>query len=234
MIGRRHLLCSDERREERNVDGSKDREMLGNREHRGGPGERLKRRAVIVRVATVAFPTSDRQEEIHSGFIEQQRQADVVVPRRRPPLRHRRHVSARRTIRAEKSELQRVLVVHRVASRTGPRLKHRRGFEGPPCYPCGNGVRLMKITRVEPILIAVPYTHGGPKLERVFGPGDRMGTLLVRIDTDAGITGWGESFGLSVSPVTQAALAHILASGCRARSRRYIRAHGRSIERYRV
>ena len=72
----------------------------------------------------------------------------------------------------------------------------------------------MKITNVEPILIAVPYSHGGPKLERVFGPGDRMGTLLVRIDTDAGITGWGESFGLSVSPVTQAALAHILAPLC--------------------
>jgi L-alanine-DL-glutamate epimerase-like enolase superfamily enzyme len=72
----------------------------------------------------------------------------------------------------------------------------------------------MKITNVEPVFIAVPYTHGGLKLERVFGPGDRMGTLLVRIDTDAGITGWGESFGLSVSPVTQAALAHILAPLC--------------------
>jgi len=72
----------------------------------------------------------------------------------------------------------------------------------------------MKITRVEPILIAVPYAHGGPKLERVFGPSDRMGTLLVRIDTDAGFTGWGEAFGLSVSPVTHAALTHVLAPLC--------------------
>jgi D-galactarolactone cycloisomerase len=72
----------------------------------------------------------------------------------------------------------------------------------------------MKITRVEPIFVAVPYTYGGPKLDRVFGPADRMGTLLVRIDTDMGITGWGEAFGLSVSPVTRTAIAQILAPLC--------------------
>jgi D-galactarolactone cycloisomerase len=72
----------------------------------------------------------------------------------------------------------------------------------------------MKITHVEPIRIAVPYAYGGPKLDRVFGPSDRMGTLLVRVDTDAGITGWGEAFGLSVSPVTHAALAHVLGPLC--------------------
>ena len=49
----------------------------------------------------------------------------------------------------------------------------------------------MKITRVEPILIAVPYEHGGPKPMRPFGPWTHMETLFVRIDTDAGITGWG-------------------------------------------
>ena len=52
----------------------------------------------------------------------------------------------------------------------------------------------MKITRVEPILIAVPYEHGGPKPMRPLGPWTHMETLFVRIDTDAGWVGWGEAF----------------------------------------
>ena len=58
----------------------------------------------------------------------------------------------------------------------------------------------MKITGVEPILIAVPYEHGGPKPMRPSGPWSHMETLLVRLDTDAGITGWGEAFGFAASP----------------------------------
>ncbi|MFZ1088028.1 MAG: hypothetical protein WAN75_01975 [Xanthobacteraceae bacterium] len=65
----------------------------------------------------------------------------------------------------------------------------------------------MKITRVEPILIAVPYEHGGPKPMRPLGPWTHMETLFVRIDTDAGLIGWGEAFGFAASPLTREALA---------------------------
>lgn len=72
----------------------------------------------------------------------------------------------------------------------------------------------MQITRVEPLLIAVPFTHGGPKPKRAAGSWDRMESLLVRIDTDAGVTGWGEAFGFAVSPVTRAAVSHVLGPIC--------------------
>jgi D-galactarolactone cycloisomerase len=72
----------------------------------------------------------------------------------------------------------------------------------------------LKITRVEPILLAVPYEMGGPKPKRVVGTWDKMECLLVRIDTDEGVTGWGEAFGFAVAPVTATAIAQVLAPMC--------------------
>jgi D-galactarolactone cycloisomerase len=75
----------------------------------------------------------------------------------------------------------------------------------------------MKITRVEPILIAVPYEHGGPKQMRPLGPWTHMETLFVRIDTDAGLTGWGEAFGFAASPLTREAILRVVAPLCTGR-----------------
>ncbi|HTV37314.1 MAG TPA: mandelate racemase/muconate lactonizing enzyme family protein [Xanthobacteraceae bacterium] len=72
----------------------------------------------------------------------------------------------------------------------------------------------MKITRVEPILIAVPYEHGGPKPMRPSGPWTHMETLFVRVDTDANITGWGEAFGFAASPLTREAITRAVAPLC--------------------
>ena len=72
----------------------------------------------------------------------------------------------------------------------------------------------MKIVAVEPILIAVPYEHGGPKPMRAGGAWATMDTLFVRVDTDAGITGWGEAFGFAVSPVTMTAITRIVGPLC--------------------
>lgn len=33
-----------------------------------------------------------------------------------------------------------------------------------------------------------------------------MDTLLVRVETDAGLTGWGEAFGCNANPATRAAI----------------------------
>jgi D-galactarolactone cycloisomerase len=72
----------------------------------------------------------------------------------------------------------------------------------------------MKITRVEPILIAVPYEHGGPKPMRPLGPWTHMETLFVRVETDAGLVGWGEGFGFAASPLTREAVARVVAPLC--------------------
>jgi D-galactarolactone cycloisomerase len=72
----------------------------------------------------------------------------------------------------------------------------------------------MRITRVEPILIAVPYEHGGPKPMRPLGPWTHMETLFVRVDTDAGLTGWGEAFGFAASPLSREAIVRVVAPLC--------------------
>src|SRR3954467_2572370 len=70
----------------------------------------------------------------------------------------------------------------------------------------------VKITRVEPILVAIPYDHGGPKVQRhaTGSHWDKQPILFVRGDTGEGITGWGEAFGHASSPVTITAVAEIV------------------------
>ena len=68
----------------------------------------------------------------------------------------------------------------------------------------------MKITRVETLVLNLPMVIDGatPML------GGRARTsidmLLVRIDTDAGVTGWGEAFGHRIFPATRAAIDTLL------------------------
>ena len=64
----------------------------------------------------------------------------------------------------------------------------------------------MKITAVESILLAVPYRSAGG-LQSIAGrPAAGLSMLLVRIETDQGITGWGEAFGHAVTPGTRTVL----------------------------
>jgi hypothetical protein len=72
----------------------------------------------------------------------------------------------------------------------------------------------VKITRVETIVLNLPMVIDGatPML------GGRARTsidmLLVRIETDAGITGWGEAFGHRIFPATRAAIDTLLGPMC--------------------
>src|SRR5436305_11330178 len=72
----------------------------------------------------------------------------------------------------------------------------------------------MKITRVETQVVTLPMVIAGatPKLR------DRAVTsidvLLVRVDTDGGVTGWGESFGHRIFPATRAAIDTVLGPMC--------------------
>lgn len=72
----------------------------------------------------------------------------------------------------------------------------------------------MKITRIEPILISVPYQHGGPPLKGDVRPWHKMDTLFIRVETDEGITGWGEGFGFGACRTTMAALTGLVEPIC--------------------
>ncbi len=76
----------------------------------------------------------------------------------------------------------------------------------------------MKITTIEAIPLASPFTHGGDGAgwdgdPAGSGGGDRpsLDVLLVRVETDGGITGWGDAFCYRCRRATQAALEDMVA-----------------------
>src|ERR1044072_5922287 len=69
----------------------------------------------------------------------------------------------------------------------------------------------MKITAVESILLTIPYRPSGG-LQSIAGrPSAGLNMLLVRLDTDDGVTGWGEAFGHGVSPASKTAFDTLVA-----------------------
>ena len=72
----------------------------------------------------------------------------------------------------------------------------------------------MKIVKVEPILIDVPLKLSGA-VPMSSGEARRsINTLLVKVETDEGLTGYGEAFGLAGAMATYAAVKHIVAPRC--------------------
>jgi L-alanine-DL-glutamate epimerase-like enolase superfamily enzyme len=71
----------------------------------------------------------------------------------------------------------------------------------------------MKIEKIETTVLRIPYTSGGPSDTEVWGgkAWQTADVLLVKISTDAGVTGWGEAFGYNVIPATKVAIDQILA-----------------------
>jgi L-alanine-DL-glutamate epimerase-like enolase superfamily enzyme len=69
----------------------------------------------------------------------------------------------------------------------------------------------MKIISVETILLRLPYESGGAT--RLIGgqPTNMLDMLLIRIDTDDGLTGWGEAFGHAAVRSTKTALDTMIA-----------------------
>jgi L-alanine-DL-glutamate epimerase-like enolase superfamily enzyme len=70
----------------------------------------------------------------------------------------------------------------------------------------------MKIARVEAIPLRVPFDHGGAKTAG-FGGVDwtRLDMLLVRVETDNGLGGWGEAFAYNCRRAVQAAVEDMVA-----------------------
>jgi D-galactarolactone cycloisomerase len=72
----------------------------------------------------------------------------------------------------------------------------------------------MKIRSVEPILISVPYRHGGPTPEGDARPWSTMDSLLVKVTTDDNVVGWGEAFGFGGCATTMTAIDTLIAPIC--------------------
>jgi D-galactarolactone cycloisomerase len=73
----------------------------------------------------------------------------------------------------------------------------------------------MKITAIETIVVNMPMLIEGDVLPKASGAArTSMDTLLVRIDTDEGVSGWGEGFGHRIFTATKAALDSFIAPMC--------------------
>ena len=69
----------------------------------------------------------------------------------------------------------------------------------------------MKIVAVESSVVSAPYEMGGPHPLFAGQLWDRMEILLVKVETDDGLVGWGEAFGHAAIPATKAALDSVVA-----------------------
>src|SRR3954471_11953098 len=69
----------------------------------------------------------------------------------------------------------------------------------------------MKIRAIESILVKIPYESGGPKWIVAGATLATLDTLYVRVETDEGVTGWGEAFGHNVCAGTRAVLDTLVA-----------------------
>ena len=69
----------------------------------------------------------------------------------------------------------------------------------------------MLITAIESSVVSIPFSMGGPRPLFAGQPWDWLEILLVRVETEDGLVGWGEAFGHAAIPATKAALDGIVA-----------------------
>ena len=61
----------------------------------------------------------------------------------------------------------------------------------------------MRIAAIETSVVSLPFAMGGPHPLFAGRPWDRMDILLVKVETEDGLAGWGEAFGHLVNAGTQ-------------------------------
>jgi L-alanine-DL-glutamate epimerase-like enolase superfamily enzyme len=69
----------------------------------------------------------------------------------------------------------------------------------------------MKIVRVEAVPLSIPCRYGADAMVLGSGGWRALDSCLVRVDTDAGITGWGEAFSYSCRRAVAAAVKDMIA-----------------------
>ena len=67
----------------------------------------------------------------------------------------------------------------------------------------------MKIENVETFLVKLPFDSGSSEGWAARG-WTTLDYVLIRIDTDAGISGWGDAFGYGAAAATRAAVEHMI------------------------
>jgi D-galactarolactone cycloisomerase len=74
----------------------------------------------------------------------------------------------------------------------------------------------MKITKIETMVLNLPMLVDPARGTPMLGgrPRTSIDMLLVRVDTDEGVTGWGEAFGHRIFPSTRAAIDTLLGPLC--------------------
>ncbi len=72
----------------------------------------------------------------------------------------------------------------------------------------------MKIAGIETMIVRLPYRQSGPPTGFGGKVWTTLDTLLVRIDTDEGMSGWGEAFGYNVNEGTKATIDTLIAPLC--------------------
>ncbi len=89
----------------------------------------------------------------------------------------------------------------------------------------------MKITGIETIVLTLPMVIDGPTPMLGGRPRTSIDMLLVRVDTDAGLTGWGEAFGHRIFPATRAAIDTLLGPMCMGRDPGQVEAINADLQR---
>ncbi|KAA2212219.1 mandelate racemase/muconate lactonizing enzyme family protein [Teichococcus oryzae] len=69
----------------------------------------------------------------------------------------------------------------------------------------------MQIAAIETSVVSLPFTMGGPHPLFAGQPWNRLEILLVKVETEDGLVGWGEAFGHTAIPATRAAIDTIVA-----------------------
>lgn len=69
----------------------------------------------------------------------------------------------------------------------------------------------MKIENIETFLVNIPFDHGAQQRKLTGREWPCLEYVFVRIDTDEGISGWGDAFGYGAALATKAAVDHIVA-----------------------
>ena len=69
----------------------------------------------------------------------------------------------------------------------------------------------MKITAVEAVPLSIPFTYGAEGWKLGSGGWKALDFCLVRVDTDSGLTGWGEAFSYSCRRAVAAAVRDMIA-----------------------
>ena len=70
---------------------------------------------------------------------------------------------------------------------------------------------MTKISAVSTVSLEIPYEHGGPKASWGGQSWNKLSILMVKVDTEDGVTGWGEAFSYNCRPAVKAVVEHMIA-----------------------